>query len=562
MLAGLNLVSIRRFGEPQLAVAWEPRRRNFASSLTALLSGPQAPNELQGLYFRDCRVGAAAAWFAEVHKPKRALLASVLWHIVLFTFPFPIWKPWAPRADLTLPRIEVTWYGPVQDLPQINFPGPPFKPSPPGEPRKPLPRRGADAFHPRQTIISTPKLPTHPRQTLIRPDAPPQPPKILPQLPNIVLWTESSQPARPRLQISPAALARLRPKKPALRTLPNVPVPEMPNLEKQPAELNIAADPVNLPKPQLPMAPTSVPRVGPRQAGQEAGPAPDIRPNVMSGEVGVERLVALSATPAESAVNLALPAGNLTARVFISPEGTQLGVPDSSPNGPAGATGGAGRTGQGGNGSGPPGVSISGGNPNATSHLSGVGQGLNPRSNGAGGTAKPLAAKLAAHPEPADPGRTRPAPGFERLKPGAPPEEILAPKRVYTLHVNMPNLASVTGSWILSLVEMQNQDEAHVARDPAPGDLSAPVPLRKVDPKYPPALINARVEGEVVLYAIIRKDGSVDSIQLVKGVEPELNNNAMEALSRWKFRPAQRKGAPVELEAIVHIPFRAVAPLY
>jgi protein TonB len=81
------------------------------------------------------------------------------------------------------------------------------------------------------------------------------------------------------------------------------------------------------------------------------------------------------------------------------------------------------------------------------------------------------------------------------------------------------------------------------------------VPLRKVDPKYPPALINERVEGEVVLYAVIRRDGSVDSIQLVRGIDERLDANAMAALSQWKFRPAAKQGVPVELEAIVHIPF-------
>ncbi len=187
---------------------------------------------------------------------------------------------------------------------------------------------------------------------------------------------------------------------------------------------------------------------------------------------------------------------------------------------------------------------------------------MNPRSGGSAAAAKPLASKLAAHPAPADPGRTAPAPGFERIKPGAPPEEVFGPKRIYTLHENMPNLASVTGSWILSFVEMKNPEEVYSARGPAPDGLSGPVPLHKVDPKYPPALIHARVEGEVVLYAIIRKDGTVDSIQLVRGIEPQLDTNAMEALARWRFRPAARKGVPVELEAIVHIPFRAVAPLY
>jgi len=547
-----------RLRDPQFTVAWESCRRNFAASLAAVLRGPMPPKEFRGgLYFRDGWVGAAAPWFAEARRPKQAFVASVLWHIVLITLPFPVWKAMPPRAELTLPRIEVTWYGSPQDLPQITAPGPAAKPSPPGEPRKPLPQRGADAFHPRQTIISAPRLPTHPRQTLIRPDAPPEPPKILPQLPNMVLWAGNALPARPRLRINPAALAQLRPRKPASQRLPDVAVPEVPNLEKQPGEWNIAASAMNVPKPWLAVKPRSVPRVGPRQAGQAAGPAPDIRPlNVSSGASGVERLVAISATPAPSGMNLLLPAGNLAARVFISPEGTQPGVLGGPPHSTPGATGGAGD-----NGSGALGVSITGGNPNATSNISGVSLAPGARPGGTSLAAMP-AAKLAVRRTAADPGRTPPAPGFERIQPGAPPEEVFGPQRVYTLHVNMPNLSSVTGSWVLSFVEMQVSDDTSGGHASASGDMSGPVPLRKVDPRYPPALIRARVEGEVVLFAIIRKDGSVDSIQLVKGIEPELDSNAMQALSRWRFRPAQRKGTPVELEAIVHIPFRAVAPLY
>jgi len=138
------------------------------------------------------------------------------------------------------------------------------------------------------------------------------------------------------------------------------------------------------------------------------------------------------------------------------------------------------------------------------------------------------------------------------------PEQIFGDKRIYTLHVNMPNLSSITGSWILRFVEIKPEDE--FGRPTAvSGDLTGPVPVRKVDPRYPPAIIKARVEGEVILYAVIRRDGSVDSIQLVKGIDADLDTNAMEAFARWRFRPAERNGRPVELEAIVHIPFRAIA---
>jgi protein TonB len=89
------------------------------------------------------------------------------------------------------------------------------------------------------------------------------------------------------------------------------------------------------------------------------------------------------------------------------------------------------------------------------------------------------------------------------------------------------------------------------------GDVSAPVPLRKVDPKYPQTLAEDHVEGEVILYGVIRPDGSVDSIQLVRGVDDQLDANAVQAFSQWKFEPATKEGQPVALEAIVYIPFHA-----
>jgi len=144
---------------------------------------------------------------------------------------------------------------------------------------------------------------------------------------------------------------------------------------------------------------------------------------------------------------------------------------------------------------------------------------------------------------------------------GMTPQEVLGAKHVYTLHVNMPNLTSATGSWILNFAEL-NETKPVVSGNTISSDLSGPEPLKKVDPKYPPELRTAHVDGEVVLYAIIRKDGSVDSIQLVKSVDPILDANAMEALAQWKFRPAEKNGEPIDLEAVVHIPFRSRGPAF
>jgi TonB family protein len=145
-------------------------------------------------------------------------------------------------------------------------------------------------------------------------------------------------------------------------------------------------------------------------------------------------------------------------------------------------------------------------------------------------------------------------PDFKALPAGAKPEQIFVGKRVYTMNVNMPNLNSATGSWIMNFSELHRGDAGgpHITST----DLSSPVVLKKVDPKYPPTLVAERVEGEVVLYAVIGKDGSVGEIQVVRGVEDLLDENSKSALAQWKFKPAMKAGEPVEVEVIAHIPFR------
>ena len=85
----------------------------------------------------------------------------------------------------------------------------------------------------------------------------------------------------------------------------------------------------------------------------------------------------------------------------------------------------------------------------------------------------------------------------------------------------------------------------------------APVATTKVDPAYPPDLLRDRVEGTVVLYAIIHADGTISDIRVLSGVDERLNANAVKALGRWKFTPGSKHGEAIDLEAVVQIPFRA-----
>src|SRR5712692_5342256 len=534
---------------PKLDLPWGSFHQGIGSSLRAVFSRSKVPKDLRSAgFFKEC-------WI-ERRIPRRALVAAALWHVVFIVMPSPP-LPAAATHFSAFDNTELTWSGPIADFPLVDIKTPKAKPSPRGEPAKPLPPEGADAFHPRQRIFTDPVRPTHPRQTLINSAAPLEPPKILPNLPNIVQLQQMAGPARPRLQISQETLSKLRPRELRKVKLTTEPAPDLPTLDQKLSDIAPSMLPNAPARPKLELNAGAAPRVAQRTQTSAVEPAPEVssaQSSVVNGNAAT--FIALSAAPGPPAPVAQPPQGNLAARVSISPEGKQPGVPGGPPNGIPGATGGAGggpgssggtATGNSGEKNGMD-VSISGGHPPANNVIAGLG----------GSPKVPHA--LITRPDPHTkiddaPERTGP-PNFAALPASAQPEQIFASKKIYKMLVNMPNLNSATGSWILNFSELRANSEGPRL---ASSDVSAPGPLRKIDPKYPPTLIKERVEGEGVLYAVIRRDGTVDSIQLVRGIDDQLDANAMQALSQWKFRPATKQGAPVELEAIVHIPFHPPA---
>jgi TonB family protein len=131
-------------------------------------------------------------------------------------------------------------------------------------------------------------------------------------------------------------------------------------------------------------------------------------------------------------------------------------------------------------------------------------------------------------------------------------ESVFNGRKYYSMLLSMPNLNSAGGSWTIRFTELHPPTDYRVTTD-----LNGPVALSKVDPAYPQELIHDRVEGVVVLYAVIHSNGSVDNVRVLEGVDAQLDENARSALQRWRFRPGTRAGVPVDLEAVIRIPFRA-----
>lgn len=129
------------------------------------------------------------------------------------------------------------------------------------------------------------------------------------------------------------------------------------------------------------------------------------------------------------------------------------------------------------------------------------------------------------------------------------PDPRFAGRVVYAIAIQMPNITSFSGSWLVWFAEREPLPGA------APPQMRPPEVVRKVDPKYIAAAAADRVEGTVRLFGVIRKDGHVSGISLLRQLDERLDRSAREALAKWEFVPALRDGVPVDVDAIFEIPF-------
>jgi TonB family protein len=150
-------------------------------------------------------------------------------------------------------------------------------------------------------------------------------------------------------------------------------------------------------------------------------------------------------------------------------------------------------------------------------------------------------------PESAPAPKTTATPGA--VKVSSAPDPRFTGRDVYMMAIQMPNLTSYSGSWLMWYAD-------RTAREAGLAPVAPPVAHRKVDPKYIAAAAAEHVEGKVQLACVIAKDGHVSNVELVRGLDDRLNQSAAEALAKWEFDPATRHGVPVEVDVLVEIPFR------
>ncbi|HEV2720288.1 MAG TPA: TonB family protein [Thermoanaerobaculia bacterium] len=89
-----------------------------------------------------------------------------------------------------------------------------------------------------------------------------------------------------------------------------------------------------------------------------------------------------------------------------------------------------------------------------------------------------------------------------------------------------------------------------------PAGGTQPEEVDRVIPRYPPLARRAGIQGAVVVRGIVRRDGTIDNVEVIKDLPYGLGGAAAEAVSRWRFRPATYRGDPIDVYYTVTVNFR------
>jgi TonB family protein len=572
---------------PRFLVELPSRPRAFFGNLGALLSSSRQKSlallsSPPGDFWPDVFVKRRLPW--------GGFLQSIVYHGLAGVALLSLGNLLAmqPRvvATPTFDHSQVVYYSPSEYLPPLDT----------REASSDPPRKADPELAP-QPIISVPREADNRSQTLV------SPPNVKLNrdvaMPNMVAWTDESKPRLyiPDAPLTPAAdIARMAPaldssvvapapdaahlnhlrNSPALQNSVVAPPPDVhasnaaapypglqPDLIAPPptvdrasprrlGALSIAPSAVIAPAPLLPVAAQRSMGGGrvPGVATQVVAPPPSVAGGSSGSFASRGRVIALSMNPAVGAPPEA-PAGNRRGTFAAGPNGNAgaSGTPGSAAGTGSGSAAHATGTG---NGSGSGSATVKSNGLPAGLYVGKSAEKVSPvGGNSTSPNTNSVSPTLLADARSPRVSSARPAENAAKLS--EPERAVFAGRRFYFLTLNMPNLNSAAGSWIVRFAELKRPDGTSPAPD---ADLSEPMATKKVDPAYPIQLMRENVGGTVILYAVIHSDGHVSDIRVLRGADDRLDRYAANALEQWKFQPAMKNGSPVAVEATFQIPFK------
>jgi protein TonB len=140
----------------------------------------------------------------------------------------------------------------------------------------------------------------------------------------------------------------------------------------------------------------------------------------------------------------------------------------------------------------------------------------------------------------------------EEAKEEPEPEEIVEESTELDLGLEVADLTSGTGGGFVMEIPKFNTRSGD---DPFGGVMdSPPTPVNRLPPQYPSALLKKGIGGKVIISCVIDENGRLVSSRIKQSSgQSALDQAAMTAVSRWKFRPGQRAGK--NFKATCNVPF-------
>ena len=462
--------------------------------------------------------------------------------------PRPKPRPFQPLPDRK-PALPVAPTPDLPEAPRVAAAKPQPAPAPLGvavarpkpRPFQPLPDR-----KPALPVAPPPDLPEAPRVAAAKPQPTPAPLGVSAARPKPLPFQEPPPLERPRpapvslAEPPPVETARLPAPDPALASAP-------PRPRARPFQAPAAPAP-SAPAPSAPAPPTVLSETPAPAAGVPPPPAARIPRGFASPPPGI---APQAAAPALAAIPPAVsapagPAADSFAIASLDPS-KLTEIPPSLPSHPAGF-------------SGAPEVHPESAGPASNDQAALVVPSLT-----AGSGVRDALPTLAPSPEVSarvrllaelrTPISPTPAPraapgGLAAPRVSSAPDPRLDGRVVYAMAIQMPNVTSYSGSWMVWFAE----------RAPLPGSppsaVRPPEPRHKVDPAYIRSAADEGIQGTIRLAAVIGRDGRVDRIELIRGIDNRLDESAVQALGKWLFEPATRDGVPIEVDAVFEVPFR------
>jgi protein TonB len=101
---------------------------------------------------------------------------------------------------------------------------------------------------------------------------------------------------------------------------------------------------------------------------------------------------------------------------------------------------------------------------------------------------------------------------------------------------------------------------AIIAQEPQvyqPGNgVSSPTLVKEVRPHYPPEAKADKIQGTVLMTAVVREDGTVGDVNVTRSLDTKyLDAEAVKAVKLWTFKPGMKDGKPVSVLVTIEIAF-------